>query len=126
MVSQQTQWRPWWRGASPPSLFSSSSLHIRSGMEKYCRSYGLSSDTVATLVERGFTSLSLLALLPPLQIRYRGVPQLLWFLNRHKGQYWWRGASPPCLFSPSSLRIRSGIEEYRRSYGYQLTQWQYW
>ncbi len=50
-------------------------------MEKYCRSYGLSTDTVAILVEKGFTSLSLLALLPPHQIRYRGVPLLLRSLN---------------------------------------------
>jgi hypothetical protein len=60
MVPQQTQWQYWWRGASPPSLFLPSSLHIRSGIEEYRRSYGISTDTVAILVERGFTSLSLL------------------------------------------------------------------
>jgi hypothetical protein len=110
-----------WRWASPPSLFSPSSLRIRSGIEEYPCSYGISTDTVATLVERsftplcllarissgieeyycccglstatmvvtlverGFTSLSLLALLPLDQIRYRGVPPLLWYLNTHSG-----------------------------------------
>jgi hypothetical protein len=52
-------------------------------MEEYLRSYGLSTNTVAILVERGFTSLSLLALIPPHQIRYIGVPPLKWYLNSY-------------------------------------------
>jgi hypothetical protein len=63
-----------------------SSLHIRSGIEEYYSSYGLSTDTVAILVERGFTSLSLLALLPSHQIRYREVLPLLWYLKSHQTQ----------------------------------------
>jgi hypothetical protein len=93
-----------------------SSLRIRSGIEEYRRSYDLSTDTVAILVERGFTSLSLLAILPPHQIRYRGVPPLKWYLNRHSGKSGDEGFTSLSL-SPSSLCIKSGIEECRRSYG---------
>ncbi len=77
----------------------------------------LSTNTVVTRVERGFTSLSLLALLPPHQIRYREVLLLLWYLNRHNGDPGGAGLHLPSLFSPSSLCIRSDIEEYRRSNG---------
>jgi hypothetical protein len=116
MVSQQTQWQYWWRGASPPSLFSPSSLRIRSGIEEYYCSYSISTDTVAILVERVFTSLSLHALLPPHQIRYRGVTLLLWSLNRHSGDTGGEGLHLPVSSRPPPS-IRSGIEEYRRSYG---------
>jgi hypothetical protein len=86
--------------ASPPSLFLPSSLRIRSGIEEYHCSYGLSTGTVAILVERGFTSLSLLALLPPHQIRYRGVPPLLWSLNRHSGNTGGEGLHLPLSSRP--------------------------
>jgi hypothetical protein len=87
---------------------------IRGIVEYYCF-YGISTETVAILVERGFTSLSLLSVLPLHQIRYRGVLLLLWYLNRHNGDPGGEGLHLPSLFSLSSLRIRSGIEEYRRS-----------
>ncbi len=79
---------------------------------------------MAILVERSFTSLSLLALLPLHQIRYRGVPPLLWlstntvatlvergftslvlppllwYLNRHSGNPCGKGLHLPSSSCP--------------------------